>query len=243
MKRNLIPIKIFSLIFLLTQTAIPGEAPPDDNPQIPQQLHMNNITNNHIQIIVSQEFFLKIKQNIEGFMRRASGSLGEALSMIVESAYENRFRIGLSAIFALYLYANYKLVVLRKQLDNNECWSLWLKNKTPTLESLLEIPQKELLDSLLKEVQRRYISPTNPSDFINPLIKFTQAIEKEKSKLQTYVTIYRWLKTFHVSWLSFASEGFMEECKERIKKLAYLKNIFTNWMAEYNLTRNGAFKD
>jgi hypothetical protein len=124
---------------------------------------------------------------------------------------------------------------LQNFLIHESQWSYWKGHLS--LEKLFEIPQSHLSEELIKEVQRQYTAEANPTDFLTPLMTFMDMAEKEKAALEQYNTICSYLEKLHILRFFKHDQELYEQSKEKLQKLAYLKNIFLSWLADYKISQ------
>ena len=222
-------IKIF-LIFVTVTTCL--KAISDD------RCNNNNVIYNNINVMFTQEFYINMKQSIKEFRDKTSQSIHDAIIILFDVISKNKLKTTFYCLLIAYAYLNYKIVGLQKKLKDPSCWSLWFTAQAPTFDDLLEVSHSSLMESMLQEIQYRYMSPTNPADFITPLIQFISELKTEKALLHQYLRIVKLLNSVHLSALIMINAEILNSVKERIQRLTYLNNIFRNWIAKYNLSRN-----
>ncbi len=121
-------------------------------------------------------------------------------------------------------------------LSKANLWSSW-KRATP-LTTLHEMPQEALTRELLIEIQKRYTPPDKPTEFMLPLIHFLHDVDIELQTLKHYDKMNIWLtKTRALYIVPFDLQRF-SSTRERMARLALVKNLFLSWAAEYKLEHN-----
>ncbi len=120
-----------------------------------------------------------------------------------------------------------------RYLADAQLWSSW--HQELPLDQLLAIPQQQLSQDLLREIQRRYTDPESITNFMKPLGKFMMAIEQEEELLKWYQNAYSWISYARLPQLVPLNKQRFGKINERLQRLAYYKNIFQSWAAEYQL--------
>lgn len=123
-----------------------------------------------------------------------------------------------------------------KYLERTDTWASW-KNSI-SYDALTMTSQEDLARELVLEIQRRYSSIENPTDFILPLISFIHSIDQEIETTQKLATAYTWFCRLHIQNLVPINEKLYQNIQNLHKKLIYLKNIFLSWAAEYKINHN-----
>ncbi len=127
----------------------------------------------------------------------------------------------------------YKVWSLLSLLEHEHIWTRWYADAS--FEILREYPPKELTQQLIIAIQKTYTVPTSPTDFIQPLISFTHALEREHHDLQVYIAWCTMLKKLRLDTLFTIDQATIPVAQDRIKKLAYLKTLFSNWTIDYKI--------
>lgn len=135
------------------------------------------------------------------------------------------------------IYAGLLCCVLsgNSYLQNADLWSEW---NAQMGDELLTIPQEEVAQELVKEIQQRYVDGQNPSDFISPFITFVRDVEEEQKWLNRYRSLYSYLAVVGGAYVFPFEEELYEELEEKIARLAWLKNLYYAWIAEYKLVQH-----
>jgi hypothetical protein len=206
--------------------------------------NFNNITfspnfSNNVSVSTFQEMTASINSTIK-VMCDAAGKAyeksAESLSNLKEWASNNKLKVALYTTASVYGYVTYKLFTLKHVLAQPENWSLW--NHSTSLEELYALSEKELGEILVKEAQQRYTIVNDPENFITPLVTFLQMVEEEKKLLQAYISLYEWIQSLRLEKILWVDAQLAAACQERLKRLAYLRAIFVNWITEYKFMHN-----
>lgn len=132
-----------------------------------------------------------------------------------------------------YGYLSYIIYRGNSYLSNSELWSSWRQDLS--FDQLLAIPQHQLSEDLIREIQRRYTNPSSVTDLLHPLTQFITIAADEEEMLLWYQKWYGWLSTLHIiRCLPFAKNRFAK-ITERMQRLTYFKNLFQTWIADYQL--------
>jgi len=164
-------------------------------------------------------------------LKAASETFTKNLNTITSWTQNNKLLIGISITSAIYLGSLCKIIRLRCLIKNPECWSHWKSNLT--LESLLSIPQKELTEELMTDINRRNYNQKDPINFLDPLIMFINQTENQLKNLKEFISNATIIKRIHLANLYFIDDSEILIAQERVQRLTYFKNLFSNWMSDY----------
>lgn len=138
---------------------------------------------------------------------------------------------GLAAsMYGLLCYYTYRG---NSYLGSNDLWSSW--HQELPFDQLLSIPQEQIAKELLHEIQRRYSTPGSITDLIQPLSLFMVTIGQEEETIKWYQWFYSWLAYSRITKIIPFSKQQFAQTKERLQRIAYFKNIFQTWAAQYQL--------
>jgi len=199
-----------------------------------QEMNHYSILINIIEVwtIVKTSIVTPITETIAGSRKWLEGFWGDAWQLVSGHKYK---LIGTS-IVGTYTYLLYKALRGNSYLAQDDSWFSW--EKELSMGQLLSIPQKELAQRLLTQVQHRYLNAANPTDFLSPLINFMRDIEAEINQLRIYNRIYKWTETINLSNILPFNKKRFKNIQEKIQRLLYFKNIFSSWVAHYKMVRN-----
>lgn len=232
----------FTILLLLTMPVFADETPSDTNKK---PIYVaNNYNQTHIK--VTQELAAELSATLSVAISNVLENISLKITEIKERAQntitapfhwviENKWKSIFMALIGIYSYHNYSLLTLKKELSKPDCWSLW--NKAMNLEELFACPQNHLGTLMIREAQRRYTSRENPGDFISPLATCMHIMDEEKTKLEHYSALCKWVETLRIARIMWHDNEFAEECNERLNRLAYLKSVFVNWLTDYKFTQ------
>ncbi len=148
-------------------------------------------------------------------------------------ALEYKYIVPLTACAGIYGITFYKLYNLNKKIFAKDSWSNW-KSEIP-FEKLLSIQAKTLANDLLNDIQKRYLNQSHPNDFITPMVLFASEIEGNIINLELYLKILKALRFLKLTKIFPIKDD--NEAQEKLNKLIYLKNIFSNFSVELNKQR------
>lgn len=138
-----------------------------------------------------------------------------------------------AALAGSYAYVCYYMLAGNNYLNNHDLWSSW-RSDLP-LDQLLAIPQAQFAQELLREIQRRYTDAHSITDLVRPLAQFMARIEQEEETLKSYHYYFSWLLFLRMDKLVPISTIRFTKIPERLQRLAYYKNVFQSWAADYQL--------
>ncbi len=145
----------------------------------------------------------------------------------------NKYKTMLFIVASVYAVLCYEVIKGYMYLNKENLWSSW--RSTISFEELLAISQQQLSQELLRDIQLRYTNAQNINDFISPLATFLNDIEKETHYINYYNKLNTWLIRLHLSTIIPVSKKHFDGSKERLQRLAYLKNVFLSWATEYKI--------
>lgn len=150
------------------------------------------------------------------------------------SDYINKYKYWLPITIVTCAYCSlfYKITYAHTILNSKNSWSNWKSNLT--FDKLLSTTQKDLALELITEIQKKYMDTQNPTNFITPMVNFINDINAEMQELEKYVKIINLIKTVKLqSIYPIISDQKLSQAKEKINKLVYIKNIFSEWSVEF----------
>jgi hypothetical protein len=119
-------------------------------------------------------------------------------------------------------------------------WCNW-KN-TITIDELKNIDHENFIKILLIEIQKRYVSPKDPLDFLYSLEKFIFDINIEIKTLTFYSKFYNFLnKTKIIKTISLDTKNLLKIDK-MIERLLFIREKFLTWIATYKIEKNNVLK-
>ncbi len=133
-----------------------------------------------------------------------------------------------------YATTSIKLILDNHYLNRSDLWAIWKQDVS--FEQLCNTSQHALGKELLLEIQRRYISQANLTDFLSPLIAFMNAVDYELKRIKKYLTITKWIERFHLMIIFPTNTQKIKKAEHLLQRLLFVKHIFLSWAAEYNIT-------
>jgi hypothetical protein len=190
-----------------------------------------NITCNPQQIIkdIKQDLFLL-------FYKFPEVPIRHYRNLCASRLYDYRYTLIGSMAVGLYLFLFYEVIKGNNYLESQDSWALW-KQHIP-LSQLLEIPQEDLSNELILEIQCRYTNRERPTDFISSLITFMRDIEKEIEAVKYFITLESRLRSFRIARLFPINSRRFSQASDKLNRLTYVKNTFLTWAAHYKMNQN-----
>lgn len=145
------------------------------------------------------------------------------------SAY--KWHLLAAALAGSYAYLCYCIISGNAYLSQSDLWSSWRADLP--LDQLLAIPQAQFAQELLREIQRRYTDAASITDLVRPLALFMTRIEQEEEQIKWYQYIFSWIAWLRLDQLVPVSKIRFTKTPERLQRLAYYKNVFQSWAADY----------
>ena len=149
---------------------------------------------------------------------------------------ENKWTITALLISTHYGYCYYRLYKAQRFLHDQTNWAHWQDDLT--LEELTSIPKDNCTQQLIHEIQMRYASSIDPTDFVNPLALFLQQIDLELMQAKEAHTFFYRIDRYYLSRLFPNINIDVELATESLNRLLFIKQLFLSWMAHYNIEHN-----
>lgn len=170
-----------------------------------------------------------VNNGTEGSSFNLSGNVKDHFNSGFRWADFNRWKVVIASVASGYAYENYRLLNLNSFLADSSNWHSWKLELG--LEDLFDIQQEALGQQLIKDIQKKYVSDQNPTDFFGPLISFNKDISLEIEKLEEYIKISNYIKSYNLE--KFFLQVKLDLAKNRLQRLRYINSIFKNWSSEY----------
>ncbi len=145
----------------------------------------------------------------------------------------NKWYLLAAGLACSYGYLAYIIMTGSTYLGESNLWSSW--HQELPLEELLAIPQQQITQELIREIQRRYTDPSSISDIVKPLGIFMVKIDQEEEQIRWYQSAYSWISYLRLNKLVPVNQSRFGKITERLQRLAYYKNLFKSWAADYQL--------
>ena len=160
-------------------------------------------------------------------------NIGQYPERLQSCAYTYLYRIVAASCIALYVSFCTHLYRARNTITQKYIWSTWQSEKT--LTDLLKQNVDTTTKQLLLAIQTAHTNPTNPTDFLTPIVTFYTEIQKEITLLEKYHWYYAlYKKTYLTKCIPFDLDAF-NTLQERIDRAYYIQTVFKQWMAHYNV--------
>ncbi len=151
----------------------------------------------------------------------------------------NKWYLLAAGLACSYGYLAYWIMSGNTYLVDACLWSSW--HQELPLDQLLAIPQAQITHELITEIQRRYTDSTSIADIVKPLGIFMVKIDQEEEQIKWYQTVYSWLSYTKLSKLVPVNQQRFSKIPERLQRIAYYKNIFKTWAADYQMQQAERF--
>jgi hypothetical protein len=145
----------------------------------------------------------------------------------------NKWYLLAGGLSCVYAYLAYIVIQGNNYLGDLNLWSSW--HQELPLDQLLAIPQQQLTQELIREIQRRYTDVSSIVDIVKPLGMFMVKSEQEEEQIKWYQSTYSWLSYLRLNKLIPMNQSRFNKITERLQRLAYYKNLFKSWTADYQL--------
>ena len=148
------------------------------------------------------------------------------------------YLLGAGLVFSYGLLA-YLIMSGNSYLGDSALWSSW--HQELPLDQLLAIPQEQITEELIREIQRRYTDSTSIADIVKPLGIFMVKIDQEEEQIKWYQSVYSWISYIRLTKLVPVGQQRFSKIPERLQRIAYYKNLFKSWAADYQLQQSERF--
>jgi hypothetical protein len=182
-----------------------------------------------------QEQHLSIENRVSVFVVRMAEKVKKYKEHATTFAKSHKGLMVAGTLVGTYAAVLYGVLSGNSYLENADLWSEWNADMG---DDLLTIPQQEVAQALIREIQERYVNGQNPSDFISPFIAFVKDIEEEQKWLERYNSLYSYLEPIGGTYVFPFDEELYVDLEEKIARLTYLKNVYHAWIAEYKIVQH-----
>jgi hypothetical protein len=145
----------------------------------------------------------------------------------------NKYKIVGATICICYFALCMRIVCDEFCIKNRLYWCHWQNHYS--IEQLWEIPQKKLIELLLFDIHKKYITTQDPTNLIQLLIRFLRDLDAQEKIVQRYL----WCTLLHhrafITKIIPTTAKKREYAQECLQRLQLVRHIFTSWMAEQNL--------
>lgn len=178
-------------------------------------------------------------------------------SGFIDYVTHNKRSLMSKAALCGYLYINYQLFFLSSQLHDESCWSLW--GPSSSLGQLYGIPTADLVKELVAEIKRRSRGANPFGDFLQAVATEQQQLVQyrrlshillkvDEVKGRVCFVCSSWMPKFlgvstgwvmnylasklQIKYLFYLDEELLRSVAERLNRLTYLKNVFSQWLID-----------
>jgi hypothetical protein len=149
--------------------------------------------------------------------------------------WAHKYKIGAGCI-VLFLGGTYfYFYSTNRFLSDKSHWFWWPEHLS--FDELLNQDPKTIREALTSRIQEKYFDAHNPTNGLEPLIRFARDIEKEERQLKKYITICSWASRLWVTKIPFFPKLQLEVAQSALHRLLFIKQQFIAWAAEQNLFR------
>ncbi len=237
MKKNLFFTAYFIVTTLLCTTATQaGEKGNEGNILNNANSINNQITvNTSVTTEIANAIIVSIKEYAGLIKREVSQACASAFHFTKGIIYNHKWKLvflGTAGSYGSLVASN---LYMEKELQQPQRWFFWKHHLT--LEELFAIPTQELSLDLIAEIQRRYTSPTVPTDFITPFVLFMKDIEYDQKLISTYTKLGICLEKIYLTDYTWYDSKIKEQCDDWLRRTAFIKSIYLNWMANFKINQ------
>lgn len=250
-KQNSLIIALIFLNFFRYALSIPAPAIAQteaSKPQAPRSMHfLINVTNrqdahsNNSMNVCTQQIAKQPSISHESqFMNKVSELWQENLKVQKQLQEQgshffsnNKWYLLAGTLACSYAYLAYFIMRGNSYLGDANLWSSW--HQELPLDQLLAIPQQQMTQELIHEIQRRYTDASSIADIVKPLGMFMVKIDQEEDQIKWYQSVYSWLTYLRLNKLVPVNQNRFGKICERLQRIAYYKNLFKSWTADYQL--------
>lgn len=195
-------------------------------------VHIENTNTNLNQISIQQQIreWAEYGKNTQHYAKAQLLDLGEFTKLYIQQNYGKLF---LGSIAAVYTYLTLRLLYLHRSTSQQDSWAYWKKNEN--IDEIETMTPTQLSEKLVLAIQEKYQSAEKIADFISPFVAFVNETNKEIRDLNSYIWLLDTLKRLHLIGLFPGYQKAIVHAREKLKRIMYLKNVFSAWMAEYKL--------
>jgi len=198
--------------------------------------HTSAPTNNTSTYVKVNDLKESLQQKMCDFYQKQSINYKDTATKIFSWAQENKIKTSIIGIVFIYSYICYQIYQANLVIDDINSWSNW--NYNMSLEDFFGCSKNKLEADLLFTIQARYVHPTNPTDFIYPLVQTSKSLENELQTVLEQITRYQWIDNCACMTLFFIDENEQKKLKEKQRKLLFIKHLFASWCASYKIDKN-----
>lgn len=160
------------------------------------------------------------------FMMMLAQSYDTFSNFIKKIANEEWWRLMLIGASSAALFSLLRINSLKNKIEKNGFWANW----QPEYEK--DLPEKNLLDKVLVEIQCRYTEPKDIENFNLPIQNFLKDVLEEEENLNNYIWWHEALLNLGVTLFKNKNESLFSEPKKRLENLSELKNLIVSWLSK-----------
>jgi len=224
----------------ITQHNTDKSTPEHTNGNTP--IHIAN--NNYITIGLTQEQIQQAKQENE--VKSTASAYAQAKAAAQNTNFfsdmpgltkqffdAHTWQLIAVTIGATYGYICYRVIQGNIYLAQPNLWSSW--KAALSLQHLCALPQEELTQALIFDLQNKYINPANPLDPHSSFTHFMYDIERERAYLEQLQTLHRKLKNTYMLHFFPLNTKRYASIPKRLDRIAFIQHLFSTWIAEHKV--------
>ncbi|MGB8467567.1 MAG: hypothetical protein WCE21_01050 [Candidatus Babeliales bacterium] len=160
-----------------------------------------------------------------------------ALTRLKIGMFNNKWKTICATMGTVYLSCLSVLLWHNFTMTRTCYWGMW-KKEVP-LEVLLISDHDAMAQELITAIHMRYHKNDEPTNFLTPLRRFMDDIEREMAFLNRYIHLWEWTQTMRISRLFPNQTNGVTRARETLKRVQVLAEIFKRWCASYTLQIHG----
>lgn len=228
-------VKIFILLLTTSFSAAIGNTNT-------QQNYINNVTNFSITTLVSTQVITYVVTSVSQSYYYLRDKISEISASFWQTfcdfVWRYKWPLVAGSVAGGYATLNAYLLSIKRNLRDPVRWFNWKKDCS--LTDLYVLDQEKLSRELITEIQRRYLVPTQPTDFITPMIRFMLEISHECTILERYITLGHYLGKIKLARYTLYDWDLSRQCEEWLRRSSFIKAVFTHWMANFKIEQQVA---
>jgi hypothetical protein len=130
------------------------------------------------------------------------------------------------------------LIHVERIMNNPTNWTQWkhhLSIEELNSYCLDDKEKNQFTQDLIKDILKRHLNTTQPTNHISPLVGFILAIDRESALVTHYIRIAQLLKLSKTINIFPTNAEKLEKAKECKQRLELVKKLFLGWTATHNL--------
>lgn len=134
---------------------------------------------------------------------------------------------------AAYATLFFLLFRQNRELEGFSGWGFWRNDLTD--DQLMSASAASIEESLIVAIQERYFNPKEPVNFVAPLIRFSEEIDREITSLDRYIGCAHLLLKSPLRYFFPVSKEKKKHAKRAARRARFVKKLFLTWTAHHNV--------